>query len=187
MKLWNLFRLDTNACKPHLRRLTPPIPLHFLWNVKNLNKQKNLRYIHSLNRFVNRNCCSVFDFRRSVSALIVSPLVIKKKLKYKYYVHKKNHKKYKQTRKLKHGTNVFCCNSWPRPLYNHSNSYTCRIRGCWCILPGSDICCQIGGGTHLCLQNKIYTVDTNLVHVCLPCKVILSLYFRIEHFFKIIN
>lgn len=31
------------------------------------------------------------------------------------------------------------------------------------------------------------TVDTNLVHVCLPCKVILSLYFRIEHFFKIIN
>lgn len=34
-----------------------------------------------------------------------------------------------------------------------------------------------------------YTVDTNLVHVlvCLPCKVILSIYLRIEHFFKIIN
>lgn len=93
MKLWNLFRLDTFACKPHLRRLTPPIPLHFLWNVKNLNKQKNLRYIHSLNRFVNQNCCSVFDFRRSVSALIVLPLVIKKKLKYKHYVHKKTPKK----------------------------------------------------------------------------------------------
>lgn len=30
-----------------------------------------------------------------------------------------------------------------------------------------------------------YTVDTNLVHVCLPCKVILSLYFRIGKFFKI--
>lgn len=32
-----------------------------------------------------------------------------------------------------------------------------------------------------------YTVDTNLVHACLPCKVILSLYFRIEHFLKLIN
>lgn len=182
MKLWNLFRLDTFACKPHLRRLTPPIPLHFLWNVKNLNKQKKLRYIHSLNRFVNRNCCSVFDFRRSVSALIVSPLVIKRKLKYKYYVHTKKPQK---TNKQENGNMALTFSAAtldPVPCIPTQTATRVGSGGVGAFCPG--VTFVVRSAAALIFVCKIrYTVDTNLVHVCLPCKVILSLYFRIEHFF----
>lgn len=160
--------MDTFACKPHLRRLTPPIPGHFLWNVKTSNKQQNLHYIYSLNRFVNRNYCSLIDFRRSVGALIVSLLVIKKKLKYNV------HQKKPKTKQNWNTTLTFSAATLdPVPCVTTQTATREGPGSVGAFCPGVTI--VVRSAEALIFVYKIrYTVDTNhyLVHVCILCKVI---------------